>query len=208
MNRRFLGFTLSELLVALGIIGLIASFTVPKIMLATTEQQSKLELKEALNAIESLAMQGYADEKIIQNNIASFVDYIFDHIKNVKQICRTSVRNEGCAKADSVLHWGNGVATPGIALNNGGLIVFFSASGVANYGANIVRTGLSTDTVNTCFYLMAYDSQQTTEGSSGATIRPYVHLPIVIREGNAGGGLGTIFKKDYIYNIQATWLYQ
>jgi prepilin-type N-terminal cleavage/methylation domain-containing protein len=212
MKKQFLGFTLSELLVCLGVIGLIAAFTVPKVLADTARTQTRMQLKEALNAIESLAIQGFAEEKIVENNPESLTTYIFNNIKNVKRICANTVRSQGCAGAAANLHWSNGTTNPGILLNNGSLIVFQSSPNgspvtQAYAGSVIQTTGASTGEPNTCMYIMVYD----TAANSGIPLSfgtNTAHLPLVIREGNPRGGPGTLLKDDYIWGINYTWLYQ
>jgi prepilin-type N-terminal cleavage/methylation domain-containing protein len=207
--KQFLGFTLSELLVSLAVIGVIAAVSIPKIIGDTSRNQSRIQLKEALNAIESIAMQGFADEEIVENNSGSLTTYVMDNIRNVNRICRNNARTEGCAGATATLHWSNGAA-PGILLNNGSLIVFQSSPGGTAVGGSQIMAGPNagpTGEPNTCMYIMAYDSavnagQQWNPNTNSS------HLPLVIREGNARGGLGTLFKNDYIWNTDSRWLYQ
>ena len=209
MKKQFLGFTLTELLVSLTVIGLIAAFAVPKIMTDTTRTQTRMQLKEGLNTIESLVMQGFADGDIVENSTESVTTYVMDHVRNVKRICRTSARAEGCAGPTASLHWNNG-AGPGILLNNGGLILFLSGpGGAADFGSTIINgpNAGPTGEPNTCMYIMVYD----TAANSGIPLNMgtnTAHLPLVIREGNPRGGLGTLFRNDYLYGVDSRWLYK
>jgi type II secretory pathway pseudopilin PulG len=193
--KRFLGFTLSELLISLGVIALIAAFSVPKIIGDTNRNQTRIQLKEALNTIESLAIQGYAEDEIVEGSPTSMITYIMDNIRNVKRICRNNSRTEGCAGATANLHWSNG-ATPGILLNNGSLLAFATWMDCSE-----PTVGL------TCSYIGVYDAN----ANSGIPLSfgtNSTHLPLILREGNPRGGLGTLLKKDYVYTINSTWLYQ
>jgi prepilin-type N-terminal cleavage/methylation domain-containing protein len=195
MKKQFLGFTLSELLVSLAVIGLIAAFAVPKIIGDTAKNQNKMQLKEGLTAIESIAMQGYADEEIVEGSPASMIAYVTSRIRNVARVCPNNARAQGCAGPNASLHWGDG-AVPGIRLNNGSLILFATWP-----DCNEATVG------TTCSYVMVYDST-VNAGQPWNPRTNSTHLPFIIREGNPRGGLGTLLKNDYIYGGDSRWLYQ
>jgi len=197
--KNFLGFTLSELLISLAVIGVIAAVSVPKIIGDTSRNQSRIQLKEGLNAIESLAMQGYADEDIVEGSPASMIAYVTSRIRNVAQVCPNNARAQGCALPASLgkLHWTDG-AVPGIRLNNGSLILFttWGDCPVAPVG-------------NTCSYVMVYDATVNAGGAPWNAFTNTSHLPFLLREGNPRGGPGTLLKQDYIYGAwsNSLWLY-
>ena len=193
--KRFLGFTLSELLVSLGVIGLIAAFAVPQIMVDTGRNQSRMQIKEGLNAIESLAMQGYADEDIVEGSPASMIAYVTSRIRNVALVCPNNARTQGCASPTANLYWSNG-AVPGIRLNDGSLILFATW-----------RDCPVTPVGTTCSYVMVYDAR-VNAGQPWNPRTNCTHLPFIIREGNPRGGVGILLKNDYIYGSDSRWLYK
>jgi prepilin-type N-terminal cleavage/methylation domain-containing protein len=193
--KRLAGFTLVELLVGLGVIGVISALTIPKVFANIQDQQSRTELKEALGAVESLVAQGFADEDIVEGNPNSMITYVMDRFRNSARICRTNSRTQGCKPPGSpTLHWSD-ASVPGILLRNNSLIAFatWRDCPVASVG-------------NTCSYVMVYNSQ-VGSGSTRSGNR-LTHLPLIISQGNPRGGPGTILKRDYIYGADSTWLYE
>lgn len=196
--KRLAGFTLVELLVGLGVIGVISALTIPKIFANIQDQQSRTELKEALGAVESLATQGFADGDIVEGDPKSMITYVLDHFRNSAKICRNDLNTEGCKPPGApTLIW-SGV--PGILLRNNSLIAFATW-----------RDCLEATVGHTCSYIIVYNSQvgagvNWRRGSSANDNT--AHLPLIISQGNPRGGPGTILKKDYIYGFDSTWLYE
>jgi prepilin-type N-terminal cleavage/methylation domain-containing protein len=60
-NQRQLGFTLSELLVSLAVLGLIAGLTVPSVVNSVDISRQKAVLKEDIQAISQITQEGYLD---------------------------------------------------------------------------------------------------------------------------------------------------
>lgn len=198
--KRLAGFTLAELLVGLGVIGVISALTIPKIFANIQDQQSRTQIKEALGAVESLVAQGFADGDIVEGNPNSMITYVLDHFRNAARICRNNSRTQGCKPPGSpTLHWSD-ASVPGILLRNNSLIAF-------NYNLDCDEGG-----VGTCSYIMVYNSQvgsgSAWGGSGSAGERRVTHLPLIISQGNPRGGPGTLLKKDYIYHNDYTWLYE
>jgi prepilin-type N-terminal cleavage/methylation domain-containing protein len=200
--KRLAGFTLVELLVGLGVIGVISALTIPKILMNIQDQQSRTELKEALGAVESLVAQGFADEDIVAGNPNSMITYVMDHFRNAARICRTNSNTEGCKPPGSpTLHWSD-AAVPGILLRNNSLIAFATWSDCNEAGVGV-----------TCSYIMVYNSQvgsgsNWTGTSAGGRSTRVAQLPLILTQGNPRGGPGTILKKNYIYDADSTWLYE
>jgi prepilin-type N-terminal cleavage/methylation domain-containing protein len=69
-----LGFTLSELLVSLAVLGLIAGLTVPSIIAAVDKSRTTAQFKEAQQIIQEIMSAGYQNGDF--QNITSF-DIVF-----------------------------------------------------------------------------------------------------------------------------------
>ena len=186
--KRFLGFTLSELLVALGVIGLIAAFSIPKILVDTSQNQVRLQIREALNAIEGLAVQGFAEERITANDPASLATYVITNIKNVKRKCPTGIDTleTSCMPTlpdiESSLLWSESRGAS-VLLNNNRTMI------------SIGRSLTGTDMV----YIYVYDL------STG--IQRDARFPLIVGEGNAAGGQGSLLRRDTVNNADTTWIY-
>lgn len=76
-SRIAIGFTLAELLIALGILGVIATFTIPKVLSAQQETQKKAIAKEVASMITG-AYQLYVKDNGYSTSIsgASLVPYL------------------------------------------------------------------------------------------------------------------------------------
>lgn len=95
----FQAFTLSELLMALALLGLVATFTMPKVLQTTTEQQHKAKFKETIALIEQIGFEAY------QSGQAEALrwDYFIARVNAVK-VCNGDGVALGCMAAIS----GNG----------------------------------------------------------------------------------------------------
>lgn len=83
-----LGFTLSELLISLALLGLIATFAVPKLLQTFGEHQKKTILKEAIGMASDAAYTACLENKA--NTTAEFRDAIQQSI-NAPKICTDEV---------------------------------------------------------------------------------------------------------------------
>jgi len=72
-KRTRLGFTLSELLVSLSVLGLIAALTLPSIFNSVSAGKIKANQKEAIQAVQQMLYQGY-----MNGDFASITDWSFD----------------------------------------------------------------------------------------------------------------------------------
>lgn len=62
MQKTARGFTLSELLVALGILGALAAFTIPKLLLVAEEQKRKSLLKDTVELVSNVMYEIYLSD--------------------------------------------------------------------------------------------------------------------------------------------------
>jgi prepilin-type N-terminal cleavage/methylation domain-containing protein len=88
------GFTLSELLVVLGIMGLIATFTIPKVLYSFEERQNIAKFKETIGIIEQIGAEAFMEGKYNQERWF----YILPRLNYVKS-CFNSGVTDGCNSA-------------------------------------------------------------------------------------------------------------
>ena len=86
------GFTLSELLIALALIGLIATFTIPKVLQQSSTQTTEAVLKETLGAFNEILFSGSLSGVIEADANA---DYITSRL-NFTQQCPINSNIQGC----------------------------------------------------------------------------------------------------------------
>ena len=102
----FKGFTLSELLVSLAVLGLIAGLTVPSIVNAVQVSRTKAVLKETFQIVSLLAqdfvMNGDASSITSYSPTATgagtIADYISSKLSITKQCLSTDLTSDGCNK--------------------------------------------------------------------------------------------------------------
>jgi prepilin-type N-terminal cleavage/methylation domain-containing protein len=130
------GFTLSELLIAVAILGIIAAFTIPKVLQDVGLSADKTRLKEAYGAVSSVWAAGFQEGTISSStDISAIHNYLFSKLNGVK-VCRTSVLSEGCLTHMSNIYWSTG-NHPGIRLHSGVVLIFGSwwdSGGIAVLG--------------------------------------------------------------------------
>jgi prepilin-type N-terminal cleavage/methylation domain-containing protein len=100
------GFTLAELLIALTVLGVIASFTLPKVL--TQMQQSTMRAvgKETIAAVNAALYEGWLKGDInINSNTTQVASYLAQKL-NVVRHCLPSRPSDDCTTAH--LHFGNG----------------------------------------------------------------------------------------------------
>ena len=113
--HRAKGFTLAELLVSLAILGMIATFTVPKILYAQQSAKNAAVFKETVATINAVLYQGYAYDGMTQANVGT---YIRSHVNAIK-ICNSNAGTQGCW--DTTIQGTNTgqEGEPGLVLPNG-----------------------------------------------------------------------------------------
>jgi prepilin-type N-terminal cleavage/methylation domain-containing protein len=123
-SHNLTGFTLAELLIALAIIGVITTFTIPKVLQSQADQQKKTVLRETISALSeiltSATRQGDYESPKSGN-------YFLGKL-NALKICNTDASAQGC--------WNNAVqgangesAERGVILHNGATIAGFNDTG-------------------------------------------------------------------------------
>ncbi|MEB3286218.1 MAG: type II secretion system protein [Vampirovibrionales bacterium] len=111
------GFTLAELLIALVILGVIATFTIPKILTAQANAQRESVLKETIAMMSNLVYEGYLTGNITNDNDAS---WMMDKV-NAIQLCPNGAVLDGCWTEDDTLLIPS--TCPGFRLASGAVVV-------------------------------------------------------------------------------------
>jgi prepilin-type N-terminal cleavage/methylation domain-containing protein len=123
-SRSTVGFTLAELLIALAILGVIATFTIPKVLTAQAGETSRAKVKEAASIITG-AYQLYKMENTLTgneqfNDFVPFINYIASY-------------QSGEISIDSPTHWGMGAiscntgsGTRCLKLHNGSVLLYYT----------------------------------------------------------------------------------
>jgi prepilin-type N-terminal cleavage/methylation domain-containing protein len=116
------GFTLAELLIALAILGEIATFTIPKILSSQQNSQRIAVFKETIGALSEITYYGYLQGDLTTSNVTS---YYASKLNTVK-ICSTNSFTQGC--------WSHpgGDTEPGFVLHNGATLTGFNNTGPGN----------------------------------------------------------------------------
>src|SRR5688572_255419 len=88
----FNGFTLAELLIALGILGVIATFTIPKVLQNQQSSEKKAVFRETIAALSDITYTGNISGELTRDNISTF---IFQKM-NAVTICPADASTQGC----------------------------------------------------------------------------------------------------------------
>jgi prepilin-type N-terminal cleavage/methylation domain-containing protein len=86
------GFTLAELLIALAILGVIATFTIPKVLHSQEDSKRRAIFKETIASIEAITRQGWIEGALTTSQSGS---YLLQHL-NAYKLCSTNADSEGC----------------------------------------------------------------------------------------------------------------
>lgn len=106
-------FTLAELLIALAILGVIATFTIPKVLNSQVDTKRKAILREIVASVNEAGYQGYIKGEILSGYNGS---YIMEHLNAVK-LC-ANAQTDGCFSQNATeAAWER--AEPGMILHNG-----------------------------------------------------------------------------------------
>lgn len=120
MKQLYKGFTLAELLIALTILGVIAVFTIPKILSAQQNQKDNAQAKEAIATV-SAAYQQYKIANQVDANfsISSLTPYL-----NYVAVDTSSSLDEWYTQGNHNCNFASGVC---LKLHNGALFQYWPA---------------------------------------------------------------------------------
>jgi prepilin-type N-terminal cleavage/methylation domain-containing protein len=117
---KHLAFTLSELLICLSILGVIASLTLPKVINTLDASQNKAKFKESIALVEEVGAEAYSQGK--HNDLR--LEYLIARV-NTSKVCAINGVIEGCTVIGSI---GSEAYEPAIVLHNGVIIGGISRS--------------------------------------------------------------------------------
>jgi prepilin-type N-terminal cleavage/methylation domain-containing protein len=117
-NLKYKGFTLSELLVSLGVLGLIAGLTIPSIVNSVESSKKRAIFKEDIQILSQvftdMVQSGYGQNISIVANLTPKL--------NATKVCDTDIVAQGCMKtAPTGLSYGDSV---GFLMPNKSVILF------------------------------------------------------------------------------------
>lgn len=98
MRRLAKAFTLAELLIALGILGVIATFTIPKILMNQASSKKQAVFRETISLMNDVLHTGIITGGITYGNMTP---YVLSHVNAVK-VCNNSF-TEGCWTHTAIL---------------------------------------------------------------------------------------------------------
>lgn len=141
------GFTLAELLIALAILGLIAVFTIPKVLVAQQDEAKKAKAKEVASAI-SGALQAFKLENTLTNttgpgHLTPYLNYVAVDTSSTVDALNTTATSYSCATARC------------LKMHQGGVLLYWNDS------------FCGTTTTNAISFL--YDPDGTYSGSTTGT---------------------------------------
>ncbi|MDR1326892.1 MAG: type II secretion system GspH family protein [Heliobacteriaceae bacterium] len=94
------GFTLSEVLIILGIIGVVATLTLPSLIANYQKKQTAIRLKKTYSELTQVIMLSEIDNGSLENwnyslSAAAFLDtYLAKYLKNLKAVSTTTIDNK------------------------------------------------------------------------------------------------------------------
>ena len=116
------GFTLAELLISLAILGVIATFTIPKILHGQDDAQRKAVLKESIALFAQIVHEGVISGQLTDPLPSPNMDYFTDKV-NAVRICPTDSNTEGCwSHAAPGPNFGTQLGQAGFVLHNGAVV--------------------------------------------------------------------------------------
>lgn len=175
---RLTGFTLAELLIALLILGEIATFTIPKILASQQNGQRKAVFKETLATISEALNTGFMSGELDPATNTS--TYFLNKINAVKT-CPTNSVTQGCWVNASQGDPGVENNEPGLIMHNGAVIIGFNNNSDPANGLIVDWNGVSGPNVRGEDQLyVGYCQQATCSGGwlygNGARVRGAVGL--------------------------------
>lgn len=114
-------FTLSELLVSLSVLGLIASFAIPSILYSLDSSQKKARFKEAFNVLSTVVKSGTDFATLLRTGDMA----VYGQTMNALKVC-TNAQAQGCWTGSNAS--GNVATSGAVSLQTGAVITGFEST--------------------------------------------------------------------------------
>lgn len=141
-NKKLSGFTLAEVLITLGIIGVVAALTIPSLMNSTQDNEFKSALKEANTILSQAIVKMTTDNGgtltgiCASNDSVCFKNMIKQYVKYTKE-CDNTIITNGCwvtnTSLDGTTINTNAFPDSGLVLQNGMMMSFQWVSSSCTY---------------------------------------------------------------------------
>jgi prepilin-type N-terminal cleavage/methylation domain-containing protein len=165
------GFTLAELLIALAILGVIATFTIPKILNATGSGQAKAVAKEVASMVSGAAASMQMTTAISSATTARAFTPFMNYVSTSAALAATfQGNNESTTAATNLVTCAAPIEC--LVLHNGAIVQYqtnqsFGGSNSTNYiSFNLDPDGVGTTNAGSTF-LLYYNGRLTTAANKG-----------------------------------------
>lgn len=132
------GFTLAELLIALAILGVIATITIPKVLTAQQDSKRSAVIKEVVATLNDITYQGVLKRDGLDDS--TFYEYYYERLNQVKS-CPNDINVEGCWT--QAFTSSEAFPFQGYVLHNGAAIAGFSDC--CDYGGGAMANVIAVD---------------------------------------------------------------
>lgn len=125
MRYAISGFTLSELLVAIAVLGIVAIFAIPKLIQGSMDSKRVTTFKETISIVERILYEGKLSGELVDNG--NVREYFLSRI-NAAKTCWNNSYTEGCWPQNTpaqIVQAGE----PGVVLAGGAAITGFNSYG-------------------------------------------------------------------------------
>lgn len=184
-KARYKGFTLAELLIALGILGVIATFTIPKVLNASQSSQNTAIAKEAASMVSGSYSAYSLNNTVATGTTAGVLTQYMNYVAmatNAEALVTSGAACSGTA--------------PCLKLHNGGVLQYGTANTVGGTSStNGITFNLDPDSTGTqtpCTFIQYYNGRLTTVEAAGGAGS--------VTSGAAGAATSVTTDPTYIVN--------